>query len=395
MKTSESRPAFWHGLHADLLAEQQRALRRMLQIPRVIELAYQTRVGTTPSDVVLEKGPFKLIRYRREAPAAYAEPVLFCYALINRPYILDLLPGRSVVGQYLQRGFDVYMIDWGIPSDADRGLTLEDYVCGFLADAVAFILRQHERKDLHLLGYCMGGTISALLTAVDGDPIKSLTLLAAPIAFGQSDSLLQVWTEAKNFDVDAFINTHGNCPAWFLQTCFLWMKPIQSFVEKTTALYEQMDDMEMVAHYFAMERWINDNIPIAGETFRTFVKNLFQRNELVRGELHLGHRRVDLGRITCPLLLLTAQKDHLVAPASTEGIRQHVSSRDIRSMTIEAGHVGLVVGGKAQRTVWPEATRWLADRSTPVSGITSTSASAVQVTSGRGQEESWASESPV
>ena len=112
-----------------------------------------------------------------------------------------------------------------------------------------------------------------------------------------------------------------------------------------------------------MERWINDNIPVAGETFREFVKNLYQRDELVRGELHLGDRRVDLGRITCPLLLLTAANDHLVPPSSTEGIRTQVGSQAVRSMTIDAGHVGLVVGGKAHRTVWPEATRWLASHS--------------------------------
>jgi polyhydroxyalkanoate synthase len=114
-----------------------------------------------------------------------------------------------------------------------------------------------------------------------------------------------------------------------------------------------------------MERWINDNIPVAGATFRQFVKKLYQRNELVRGELDVGGRRADLGRIACPLLLLTAKNDHLVPPSSTEGIRPHVGSREVDSMTIDAGHVGLVVGGKAQKTIWPEAARWLANRSTP------------------------------
>jgi polyhydroxyalkanoate synthase len=365
MEHRQGEPAFRQSLPGDLLAEQQRMLRRMLQVPRVVELAYETRVGTTPHDVVFERSPLKLIRYRRATPATHAEPVLFCYALINRPYILDLLPGKSVVGRYLERGFEVYMIDWGIPSDADRGLSLENYVCRFLAAAVAFILQQHRRKDLHLLGYCMGGTISTLFAATNPQPVKSLSLLAAPIGFGERESLLQLWTDPEHFDVDAFIKTHGNCPAWFLQSCFLWMRPIQNFVEKSTALFEQMDDLEMVAHYFAMERWINDNVPVAGETFREFVKKLYQHNELVRGQLHLGDRRVDLRQITCPLLLLTARKDHLVAPSSTEAIRQHVTSQDIRSMSIEAGHVGLVVGGQAHRKVWPEATQWLAERSTP------------------------------
>jgi polyhydroxyalkanoate synthase len=348
-----------------LLTEQERTLRRLLSVSRVVELAATTRVGTTPHEVVLEQGTHRLLRYVRETPAVHAEPVLICYALINRPYILDLQPEKSVVRRYLEQGFDVYMIDWGVPSDADHVLTLEDYVCGFLRDAVDLVLREHERPCLHLLGYCMGGTISALLASLSPDLFRTLTLLAAPIDFGSRETLLNLWTDRKYFDVDAFIDAHGNCPAWFLQSCFLSMNPVQSFLGKTLGFYEQMDDPQFVSNYLAMERWINDNIPVAGETFRDFVKNLYQGNQLVRGQFRLGRRPIDLGRVTCPLLLLTAQNDHLVAPASTEGIRPVVGSRDIKSMTIPAGHVGLVVGAKAQKTFWPEATRWLAERSTP------------------------------
>ena len=336
----------------------------MLSVPRVIEQARDTRVGSTPFDVVFEQGKLKLLRYRRETKAAYAEPVLLCYALINRPYILDLQPDKSVVRQYLDRGFDVYMIDWGIPSDADRSLTLEDYACRFLQNVVEFIIREHRRKDLQLLGYCMGGTISALLTAVNPAPIKTLTLLAAPIDFGDRESLLNLWTDRKYFDVDAFIDAYGNCPAAFLQSCFLSMKPVQNLLEKHLSLFDQMDDPRFVSNFFAMEHWVNDNIPVAGETFREFVKDLYQGNKLVRGEFYLGKRRVDLGEIHCPLLLLTAKNDHLVPPPSTEGILPHVGSRTRKSMMIDAGHVGLVVGGKAHKAFWPEAMGWLADRST-------------------------------
>ena len=122
-----------------------------------------------------------------------------------------------------------------------------------------------------------------------------------------------------------------------------------------------------VVSTFALERWLNDNIPVAGETFREFVKKLYQRNELVGGQFRLGERHVDLRRITCPLLLLTAKNDHLVAPASTEGVRPHVGSRDVTSMGLGAGHVGLVVGAKAHQRFWPDVTRWVADHSTPPS----------------------------
>jgi polyhydroxyalkanoate synthase len=346
-----------------LFAEQQRMWRRMLSFPRVVEQACETRIGTSPCDVILEKGTHRLLRYRRETPATRAVPVLFCYALINRHYILDLQPDKSVVQRYLERGFDVYIIDWGVPSDADRVLTLDHYVGGFLKEAVERILQEHRRDRLHLLGYCMGGTMATLYAALHPGQIRTLTLVAAPIDFGGRESLLNLWADRKYFDVDTFIDLHGNCPAWFLQSLFLSVRPIANIFEKNVTFYEQMDDPRFISNYIALELWINDNIPVAGETFRQFVKDLFQENELVHGKFRLGGRRVDLGRITCPLLLLTAKKDHLVPPASTEGIRPHVGSVDIQSIKIDAGHVGLIVGGKAQSTVWPEATRWLADRS--------------------------------
>jgi polyhydroxyalkanoate synthase len=351
-----------------LYAEHERMWRRLLSAPQVLQLARETRVGTTPADVVLTEGTHKLLHYRRQTPASYAEPVLFCYALVNRAYILDLQPDKSVVQQYLKRGFDVYLIDWGVPTDADRTLTLEHYVAGFLERASAFILQQRGGDRLHLLGYCMGGTMATLFTALQPERISTLTLLAAPIDFGGQEALLNLWTDRRQFDVDAMVDAYGNCPAWFLQTCFLFMNPVANLIEKNIAFYEQMDNPRSMSNFFALESWINDNVPVAGETFREFVKSLYQSNLLVKGELCLGGRPVDLGRICCPLLLLTAKNDHLIAPSSTEGIRPHVGTRDIASMEIGAGHVGLVVSGRAHQTFWPAATRWLGERSTSLGG---------------------------
>jgi polyhydroxyalkanoate synthase len=351
-----------------LFAEQQRMWSRLWSVPSLFRQARETRVGATAAEVVLTEGTHKLLHYRRERRASYSEPVLFCYALVNRPYILDLQPDKSVVQQYLKQGFEVYLIDWGVPSDADRGLGLEHYVRGFLERAVEWIRERQASDRVHLLGYCMGGTMAALLTALRPELIRSLTLLAAPIDFVGHDALLNLWTDRRHFDVDAVVDAYGNCPAWFLQTCFLFMNPVVNLIEKNISFYEQMDDPRSMSSHLALESWVNDGIPVAGETFREFVKSLYQRNLLVKGELSLGGRRVDLAQITCPLLLLTAKNDHLVTPASTEGIRPHVGTPDIESMEIGAGHVGLVVSSRAHKSFWPAATRWLADRSTALHG---------------------------
>jgi polyhydroxyalkanoate synthase len=344
--------------------EPWRAWCRMLATPSVVASALRTRQAATESRVLLREGTHTLLHYPRRTPATQAEPVLLCYALVNRPYILDLEPERSVVRRYLDAGFEVYMIDWGVPTYADRGLTLAHYVLGFLAKSVEAVLRRHARPDLHLLGYCMGGTMAAMHAALEPSTVKTLALLAAPVDFSGRESLLNLWTRPETFDVDALLAVHGNCPAWFLQSCFLVMSPVRNFVDKPIAFWEHMDDPKSVESAFALERWLNDNIPVAGATFRQFVEDLYRRNRLVRGEVVLDGRRVDLSRITCPLLLLTAGSDHLVAPEATEGIRAYVGSRDVLSLSSRAGHVGLVVGGGAHDRLWPQVTMWTAERST-------------------------------
>lgn len=347
-----------------VFGETMKLWRRMLAVPRVSELARGVSVGATPHEVVYEEDSLKLLRYRRESPPAYGEPVLFCYALVNRPYILDLQPDRSVVRQFLDRGFEVYLIDWGAPTAADRSLTLRDYVCDILKDMVEYVLAHAPTRDLNLFGYCMGGTMSTMFAAIHPELVHTLTLMAAPLDFAGDEGLLQAWTDPKYFDVDALVDAFGNCPAPFLQTMFQMMKPVQNYCLKYTGLMERLDDERFLENYFAMERWTNDNIPVAGETFREFVKKLYQRNELARGELKLGDTPVRLDRITCPVQLLVATGDHLVPPAQTQGIAGRLGTRAVETRLLDAGHVGLAVSSKAHKTFWPEATQWVAGRST-------------------------------
>jgi polyhydroxyalkanoate synthase len=336
---------------------------RFLALPKVPEKAMRVRVGTTPHDVVYEEDALKLLRYRNETGIAFREPILICYALVNRPYILDLKPERSVVRQLLKRGFDVYLIDWGVPTAADRTMRLHDYVCGLMKNVAEYVRQASDSPTFNLLGYCMGGTMSTMFTALYPEMVRTLTLMAAPIDFGGDDSLLHLWTQEKYFDVDRLIDVYGNCPAPLLQSSFLLMKPVQNFIEKYTGFFENVQDEKFVENFLAMEEWTQDNIPVAGETFREFVKCLYQRNQLIKGEFRLRDKPVKLDRITCPLLLLAATFDHLVTPASTLGIEPHVGCQEVKKMTIDAGHVGLAVSSKAHRQFWPEVANWLADHS--------------------------------
>jgi polyhydroxyalkanoate synthase len=349
-----------------LVTETFKMWDRLSAMPKVPRAAMKVQVGITPNDVVYEESSLKLLRYRNPKPIVHQQPIVICYALVNRPYILDLQPSRSVVAQLLNQGFNVYLIDWGVPTAADRTMRLYDYVCGLMRHVGDFVREDAGSDQFHLFGYCMGGTMSTMYTTLYPELVRTLTLLAAPIDFAV-EGLLNLWTQEKYFDVDRLVDAYGNCPPDLLQGAFQLMKPVQNFVEKYTSFYENMHDDKFLDSFFAMEHWGQDNIPVAGETFREFVKYLYQRNQLVKGEFHLRHDvPIKLERLTCPLLLLTADFDHLVPPAATLGIEPHVRSPEVAKMAIHAGHVGLAVSSKAHRSFWPQAASWIAERSEPV-----------------------------
>ena len=353
----------WLRATQAMIDESLAAWRRMSRLPALWSQAQRVKKGATPAEVVYDEDRMQLLRYERQEPPRYKTPLVVVFALGNRPYILDVLPNKSVVRHFIRGGFDTYLIDWGVPTPADRYLTLDSYVNGYLRNVIDVVRDRTGSEKVNLLGYCMGGTMSTMFTALHQDCVKNLMLLAAGIDFSTRDGLLNLWTDKKYFNVDDFVDSFGNCPPEFLQGAFQLLKPVGNYVEKPLGLLERLDDERFVDEYLTMETWLNDNIPVAGEVFREFVKYLYQQNLLVRDQMPVGRRIVHLKNITCPLLNLMASKDDLVPCAQSEPLNELVGSTDKTIMKLPAGHIGLAVGSRAQKELWPNVTQWLAERS--------------------------------
>lgn len=356
----------WMMSPADVQKQWTEFTSKMSHFPKVMEVAKKVRVGATPTETVHRIDKIRLLRYLSDVDKEYSTPLLVVFALVNRPYILDLRPGKSVVSHFVQRGFDTYNLDWGIPTEGDRFLDMEDYCEGYLGDAVDYLRERSGQEKINILGYCMGGTISAMYTALHPDKVRNLMLMAAPVDWSSKEHLLAKWTEREVFDVDKLIEVYGNAPAELLQGSFLMLKPVSTMVEKYFSFYDNMEDEKFLEDFFAMETWLNDNIPVAGEMFRQFVKYCMQENLLIQGRLRVGRKRVDLKNITCPILNLTAQQDHLVPPEQSLPFNDAVGSADRKAINLPAGHIGLAVGSKAQRELWPKVCDWLGERSEPI-----------------------------
>jgi polyhydroxyalkanoate synthase subunit PhaC len=351
----------WLQWQTAAIEETAAVFNRMSRLPTVWQRASAIRKGITPAETVYEEDRLKVRHYLSEREPRFRTPLVFFYALVNRPYILDLKKGRSVVANFVERGFDVYLVDWGIPLYADRHLTLEDYINGYMVNVLDYLGERTGSRHANVLGYCMGGTMSAMFAALHPERVANLILMAAPIDFSTQDGLLNVWTRPENFDVDKFVDAFGNCPPEFLQSLFLLLRPVSNLVEKPINFYEHMHEDRFLDDFLTTETWLNDNIPVPGEVYREFVKYLYQQNLLVQNRMPVGKHMVNLRNITCAVLNLMADKDDLVPCSQGAPFNDLVGSSDRKSLVLRgSGHIGLAIGSRAQKEIWPVACDWLA-----------------------------------
>jgi polyhydroxyalkanoate synthase len=362
MNTASNFTSPWLRWQQSVLDETLAAAGRMSQLPTLWQRAQRVKRGVTPSEVVYEEDRLKLLRYPGQGTPKHRTPLVFIYALVNRPYILDLKKGRSVVANFVERGFDTYLVDWGVPTQADRHLTLDDYINGYMVNIMDYLRERTGADKAHILGYCMGGTMSAMFTALHPARVQSLTLLAAPIDFETREGLLNLWTQPEYFDVDKFVDAFGNCPPEFLQAAFLLLRPVGNLIEKPLNFYENMHEDKFLEDFLTTETWLNDNIAVPGEVYREFVKYLYQKNLLVKNRMPVGKHIVNLQNIFCPVLNIMAGADDLVPCAQGRPFNDLVGSKDRKTILLEgSGHIGLAIGSRAQKDVWPQACQWLAD----------------------------------
>ena len=314
----------------------------------------------TPRELVYREDKLTLWRMRGEREPTSRTPLLIVYALVNTVWMTDLQSDRSLVRNLLAQGEDVYLIDWGYPDGADRGLTLEDYIDGYLDRCVDAVRAQASVEAIDLLGICQGGAFSLCYTALHADKVRNLVTMVTPVDYHTPDNMLSHW--ARDIDVDLFVDTLGNVPAALMNWVYLTLKPVRLLQQKYVNLVDILDNPRELENFLRMERWIFDSPDQAGEAFREFVKEFFQANKLVRGGLTIGGRAVDLARITQPVLNIYAEQDHLVPPDASRALGHHIGSEDYTELAFKGGHIGIYVSGRAQREVPPAIHRWLSER---------------------------------
>lgn len=309
-------------------------------------------VGQTPGDVVFAENKWRLLRYRaRGAGISHKLPLLLVPSLINRHYVLDLMPGKSFAEAMVARGFDVFVIDWGTPEAEDRFVTFDDVAWTTIRRCLRVATKLAGADRAHVLGYCLGGTLAVAHAGVDESRIASLALLAAPVAFDDG-GILSRWTNTKSFDLDAVVDANGNVPWQLMQFAFQLIRPTLP-LSKGVMLLDRAWNDEFLDGFLALETWGNDNVSFPGEAYRKYIRELYRDDALIRGTFSLGGKNVRLEAITRPTMVVTFEHDEIVPHRSASALLERVASTEKEHVHLPGGHVGAVVSKTAAKGLWP------------------------------------------
>lgn len=317
-------------------------------------------IAGSPKTEVYAEDKLRLYHYDRNSEPTIKTPVLIVYALVNTYKMMDLQPDRSYIQNLLGLGLDVYLIDWGYPTKADRYLSMDDYVNGYINNCVDFIRKKHKAEKINIISVCQGGTLSIIYSSLYPNKVKNLITQVTPVDFSTNDGLLFKWS--KDMDFDKLVEGYnGLIPGDFLNEGFAMLKPMMKF-QKQQAMMSTLDDKEKLLNFLRMEKWIADSPDQAGECFREFMKDLYQQNKLIKGELVVGGKKVNLKNLTSPLLNIYATEDHLVPPSATIPLNDYVGSTDKELYSFKGGHIGVFVGSRSQKELAPGIAEWLKKR---------------------------------
>lgn len=338
---------------------RQSTHKKLRKASAVLTSELDTAISSTPYDVVYEEDRVKLKHYKPEK-VKVKTPLLIIYALINRETMLDLQPRRSVVESLLSLGVEIYMVDWGYPTRKDQFLTIGDHVNGFIANIVDFICKKNGIARINIMGICMGGVFSIIYTALHPHRVKNLVTTVTPSNFDTDKGLLNVWM--KQTDAQILGDVYANMPGDIMNLGFLLLNPARLMIDKYVGFMQNIDDKSFVENFIRMEKWIFDSPDVPAATFRQFIEDLYKKNLLIDSKLVIDGERVDLQKITMPVLNFYGKFDHLVPPEACNLLTARIGSSDKEDICFDTGHIGIYVSSKCQREFAPKIADWLLAR---------------------------------
>ncbi len=299
--------------------------------------------------VLWSEGETRLLDYGGSGPIA-----LFVPSLINRAYVLDLAPGRSMLRWLAANGVRPLLLDWGWPGPDERQFTLTDYIAGRLERALTAASADGR---LVLAGYCMGGLLTLATAQRQPQRVSGLALLATPWDFHAADPE-RAQTLARLLPLlEPLLNFAGTLPVDALQMLFAMLDPY-GIAEKYRGFAQLDQSSERAALFVALEDWLNDGVPLAAPVARECLDGWYGRNTPAAGKWKVAGLAVDPAALRLPAFVAVPARDRIVPPESALPLASLIPGAVLHQPG--AGHIGMAAGSAAERALWRPLRDWIA-----------------------------------
>jgi polyhydroxyalkanoate synthase len=324
-------------------------------------------IAQTPKELIWTLNKAKLYRYVPVVPEnqRHGIPLLMVFAIMNRPYVLDLRRGHSFAEYMLKHGYDLYLLDWGAPGPEDKDIKFDDYALEYLPRVVRKLKQVSGSSEFSMLGWCLGALISTIYAALrPDDGLRNLVLLTAPLDFSDKTAGGFIrWTSDQSFNANRIVDTFGNVPGEMIDYGAKALKPVENYIGNYLNLWDNIENPKVIESWHAMNTWVRDIIPMAGGAYRQLINDFYKENRLIKGTLMIRGEHVELSKLRANLLNVIAETDHITPPCQSEGIMAKVGSQSREVFKVRGGHIGIMAGSGAEKSTWPHIQAWLAARS--------------------------------
>ncbi len=317
-----------------------------------------------PREVVDTAPNATLYRYLPvDGIAPVGPPVLLVPPLGAPDFAYDLRRGCSLVEHLLAAGRDVYLVDYGAISFAERGLGIEFWVENVVPRSVALVSEHAGGESVHLVGWCLGG-IFALLTAADRDSlaIRSITAIASPFDVSAVPLVAPLRPLAQITGgrlISAVYQAAGSFPEPVVKWAFQ-LSTVDKYLTKPLTVLSRLDDRDVLEQIEAVDHLMNNMHGYPGRIFGQIYHLMLRANDLSDGGLDLAGRRVELSRVRVPVLVVAGANDVIAPLKAVERVTELLTGApEVRFETAPGGHLGVLTGRRARGTTWVHLDRFL------------------------------------
>jgi polyhydroxyalkanoate synthase len=345
----------------DLAMNQGRPLQ---VVPGALQVGRDLAV--TPGKVVFRNELMELLQYEPQSDTVHEVPLLLSPPWINKYYLLDLAPGRSLVEWAVGQGHTVFVISYRNPDKAMHAVSLDDYLVSGPRAALDVIEAITGQPQVNVLGLCLGGSLTAALVAylaaVDDDRVRTVTLVNTLLDFSEPGDL-GVFTDERTISrLEEKMRSEGFLSGESMRQTFDVLRAddlIWSYAVNGWLLGREPRTFDILA-------WNADSTRMPAGMHSFYLRSCYQRNELARGEMVLAGAQLDLGRIKQDTYVVSAEQDHIAPWRSVYRGARLLPGR-VRFVLSDAGHVAGVVnppGGTASFSASDDTAELAADPDT-------------------------------